>query len=309
MGKTETIYNNLSPNFNKVFDISYYFEKNQIIRVDIYDADDDDDHELIGTYQQNLNKLLTSAGQTIKADLNYNGDKGVKNRGKIIIRADSVNQCNHEVRMNIQAYLTTMQQKGILCFCKGNSDHPYLTISRESQADDETHEQWIQVFESKINEETSKIFVDIKKIKIKLQRLCNNNKKLPLKFALYNFINNEKRLLYGLLETNIETILKQPGTVFDLVDPKGKVSGNISFPQFEIVEQQSFIEFLKDGWFMNMSVAVDFTASNGLLHEIDEDPTTLNDYETSIIEVGRVLEPYAYKSKFAGFGFGGIPRY
>ena len=76
-----------------------------------------------------------------------------------------------------------------------------------------------------------------------------------------------------------------------------------------MVEQQSFIEFLKDGWFMNMSVAVDFTASNGTLHELDDDPSTMNDYETSILEVGRVLEPYAYRSKFAGFGFGGIPRY
>ena len=27
------------------------------------------------------------------------------------------------------------------------------------------------------------------------------------------------------------------------------------------------------------------------------------------MEVGNILEPYAYKQKFAGFGFGGIPTY
>jgi hypothetical protein len=65
------------------------------------------------------------------------------------------------------------------------------------------------------------IFVDIKKIKIKLQRLCFANKKLPLRFALYNFISFEKSILYGCFQTNIEAIQKQPGVSFDLVDAKG----------------------------------------------------------------------------------------
>ena len=54
-------------------------------------------------------------------------------------------------------------------------------------------------------------------------------------------------------------------------------------------------------------MAIDFTASNGDRHTIQMDD--LNDYELAILEVGKVLEPYAYKSKFAGFGFGGIPTY
>ena len=33
----------------------------------------------------------------------------------------------------------------------------------------------------------------------------------------------------------------------------------------------------------------------------------MNDYEAALFEVGNILEPYAYKKKFAGFGFGGIP--
>jgi Ca2+-dependent lipid-binding protein len=69
VGQTEVVFNNLSPNFTKVFDIGYYFEKNQIIRVDLFDYDDSAESELIGTFQCNLNKLLTGAGQTIKADL------------------------------------------------------------------------------------------------------------------------------------------------------------------------------------------------------------------------------------------------
>ena len=58
-----------------------------------------------------------------------------------------------------------------------------------------------------------------------------------------------------------------------------------------------------------MSVAVDFTASNGTRHDVSESGDELNDYELAILEVGNILEPYAYKEKVAGFGFGGIPRY
>lgn len=63
-----------------------------------------------------------------------------------------------------------------------------------------------------------------------------------------------------------------------------------------------------------MSVAIDFTGSNGDI----TDPTSLhrlytdgkqNDYEQAISSVGQILEPYAFDRKFALFGFGGIPRF
>ena len=59
VGRTKTIYNNLSPNFPEAFDINYYFEKNQIIKVEIFD-EDEEAPELIGNYSVALNKLLTA---------------------------------------------------------------------------------------------------------------------------------------------------------------------------------------------------------------------------------------------------------
>ena len=67
------------------------------------------------------------------------------------------------------------------------------------------------------------------------------------------------------------------------------------------------MEYLKSGWFINLSVAIDFTASNHDRHNIIEGK--LNDYQLAIKEVGKILEPYAYKKKFAGYGFGGIPTF
>lgn len=63
-----------------------------------------------------------------------------------------------------------------------------------------------------------------------------------------------------------------------------------------------------------MSVAIDFTASNGepsdanSLHKINYNGE-FNHYEKAIKSVGNILDPYAYENKFAVFGFGGVPKF
>jgi copine 5/8/9 len=62
---------------------------------------------------------------------------------------------------------------------------------------------------------------------------------------------------------------------------------------------------------INISVAIDYTASNG---EITQ-PTSLhflgpqNQYEKAIQSVGSILEVYDHDRSFPVFGFGGIPRF
>lgn len=43
IGKTEKIMNNLNPDFTKSFMIEYYFEKEQVLRFQVYDVDDGGD--------------------------------------------------------------------------------------------------------------------------------------------------------------------------------------------------------------------------------------------------------------------------
>ena len=85
------------------------------------------------------------------------------------------------------------------------------------------------------------------------------------------------------------------------------MQATIKLSEFTPIEAASFVEYLKAGWFINLSVAIDFTASNKNHHVLEEGK--MNDYETAIWEVGKILAPYAYKQKFMGFGFGGIPHY
>ena len=101
---------------------------------------------------------------------------------------------------------------------------------------------------------------------------------------------------------------------FPLVTDKGANAGTIRFEQFQYIEKPAFTDYLRAGWFINMSTAIDFTASNGERY----DPNSLhkqlpqgqyNDYEKALLSVGHILEPYAYGSKFAAFGFGGVPKF
>lgn len=68
-----------------------------------------------------------------------------------------------------------------------------------------------------------------------------------------------------------------------------------------------------------MSVAIDYTASNGdpndptSLHFIGEKDENgwrnVNQYEQAMTSVGNILETYAYKKRFSCYGFGGIPEF
>lgn len=64
-----------------------------------------------------------------------------------------------------------------------------------------------------------------------------------------------------------------------------------------------------------MSVAIDYTASNGEVedpksyhHINNKDSEYQNEYEIAMYHVGKVLDTYAYKHKFMAYGFGGKPR-
>jgi hypothetical protein len=75
------------------------------------------------------------------------------------------------------------------------------------------------------------------------------------------------------------------------------------------------MDYIRSGWMISLSAAIDFTASNGelsqkeCLHYLDDDPKTLNVYEHAIIQVGSILEPYDHDKSYPVFGFGAKPRY
>ena len=118
--------------------------------------------------------------------------------------------------------------------------------------------------------------------------------------------------MYGHCETSVKELRLDPVRDRDIINEENrkgeKEVGIIKLNEFSTIEASSFVEYLKAGWYINLSVAIDFTASNKNHHQ--QLPNgELNDYELAIAEVGKILGPYAYREHVFGFGFGGIPHY
>mmetsp|Transcript_12442 Transcript_12442/g.27394 ORF Transcript_12442/g.27394 Transcript_12442/m.27394 type:complete len:352 (-) Transcript_12442:551-1606(-) len=73
-------------------------------------------------------------------------------------------------------------------------------------------------------------------------------------------------------------------------------------------KKPTFVDYLSGGCQLNLSVAIDFTGSNGdprqpgTLHHVN--PSSLNSYQKAILAVGPVLEKYDADRKYPVLGFG-----
>jgi hypothetical protein len=74
----------------------------------------------------------------------------------------------------------------------------------------------------------------------------------------------------------------------------------------------SLVEYLRHGWKLDVSIAIDFSLSNReindyrSLHRVSDE---MNQYEKAINEVCNVMMPYARNQRFKSYGFSGIPVY
>ena len=88
-GKTETMPNNSNPDFATPIECDYFFEKQQHVKVDVYDDDKKGNRDFIGSTITTIGHIFGSAKQTFNADLK--DGKHENSRGKLIIRLDAIN--------------------------------------------------------------------------------------------------------------------------------------------------------------------------------------------------------------------------
>jgi hypothetical protein len=79
--------------------------------------------------------------------------------------------------------------------------------------------------------------------------------------------------------------------------------------KMESIQNYSFLDYIRGGTQINLTIGIDFTGSNGLptkpnsLHYIDS--STYNSYEMAIHSCGNIVAYYDYDQLFPVFGFGG----
>ena len=100
---------------------------------------------------------------------------------------------------------------------------------------------------------------------------------------------------------------------FPLVNRQHKKPGKLILESFREIVKPSFVDYLRGGLELNLSIAIDFTGSNGMpnhpssLHYID--PNKPNQYQNAIYAVSRILLAYDSDQRIPAFGFGGKPKY
>jgi Ca2+-dependent lipid-binding protein len=89
LGRTETIQNNLNPNFSKSFTIDFIFESRQDIRFEVYDDDEKGQKDdFIGYVETTVGALMGARSQTSILDITNNESK--KSLGKLVVRCEQI---------------------------------------------------------------------------------------------------------------------------------------------------------------------------------------------------------------------------
>ena len=99
IGKTDTVMNSLNPDFATPITISYYFEKDQEIRFEVYDLDPSRSEEQ-GSITTKVGRLVGARNQTYVDKLTHSNKKG--DRGEIIVKTDTVKGSNKSLKMTVK---------------------------------------------------------------------------------------------------------------------------------------------------------------------------------------------------------------
>ena len=186
---------------------------------------------------------------------------------------------------------------------------PYLRIYKRIE------KGWGLIYESKVVQDN--LNPEWEPIAMDYSHFCNCDTSTLVKFECLDYDSETKSELIGVCEVTTAELIE--GHEYPFVNPgvlqhgRPKLTGYFCVKKFELVEEESFIDYLRNGMNINLSVAIDYTTSNGLytdsssLHCIR--PDVLNEYEQAIETFGTILSGYDSDKKYAVFGFGGIPSW
>ena len=117
--------------------------------------------------------------------------------------------------------------------------------------------------------------------------------------------------LIGNCQVKLEDI--KDGYQIELINKHKKKSGTLKFANIKILQTYSFLDYLSAGTQLSISIAIDYTGSNGAvtdkssLHYIGtkERPSAqMTEYEHAMSSIGGVLEYYDKDRLFPVYGFG-----
>ena len=303
IGRTETIYDNLKPRWQKKIILDYNFEQRQYLKFSVYDSDSSstylDSHDFLGSAEASLGEIVSTQSQGFSRPLTGGGD------GLVRVVAEELSQ-NKEV-LHLKMAGAKLDKKDFF----GKSD-PFMEIFRSSESG-----QYILVHRTEVIKNT--LNPDWRPFQLSVRSLCNGDDERDLKFDVYDWNKSGSHEIIGTFHTTVRNLREGPGSnnKYNVINEekkkkKGKKyenSGVVILERFSAEVVPSFLDYIKGGTQVNFTVAVDFTGSNGNPH----DPSSLhyinptgapNQYQTAIQAVGDIIQDYDSDKMFPALGFG-----
>jgi len=307
VGRTEVIENNLNPSFVKAIRIQYFFQVTQFVRFVIYDSDDGEKSkekksDYLGALESPLGSILACTSGTFTQPLQYLLNPKIK-AGSITVVAQEVRDSNYQVNFALAG--RNLDKKDVF----GKSD-PYIIIKQKVGAGLVPVHQTETIMNT-LNPEWNMISLN-------LQKLCESDMDRPIIFDCYDWDKHGEHDQIGIVETTMNQLLQlatQGPVELPFINPKKagkrgyKNSGTLFFRQVNLTPVPSFLDYIRGGCEVNMVVAIDFTASNGIpsnkfsLHHVE--PGVPNQYEMAIMSVGTILSYYDRDGMIPVYGYGG----
>lgn len=195
-GRTETINDNLNPDFVKKFIINYYFEESQKLKFEIYDVDSKSsrlsDHDFLGRTECTLGEIVASGGNFERALLGP-----VKNNGKIIIRSEELGSNKEVINMHFKA--TNLDKKDFF----GKSD-PYLEFLRVNEDN-----SFVVVHRTEVIKNTLKpIWAPFR---VPARSLCNGDYDRSILVKCWDWNSSGSPDIIGQFTTNLRELTRGSG--------------------------------------------------------------------------------------------------
>lgn len=102
LGETETIWNNLNPDFATSFKVEFIFEKKQYFKIEARDLDNKagTKWDSLGQAEFELGKVIASVESTLEVELTH--EKNGKKMGVLVVKAEKANMGSSQFHLDLK---------------------------------------------------------------------------------------------------------------------------------------------------------------------------------------------------------------
>ncbi|XP_065898758.1 copine-8-like [Dysidea avara] len=307
VGVTEVVWNTDSPRFANGFTILHHPRGQGDYKLVVYVAKNESlvgtllEKFAIGEAEFTVEELITS--EYLEVDLTHHGK--VVPKASLCIWGEVYDNSKYDITM--QLFCTKLNKKGIfnkidtfLEISKLQRNGMFTLVHRTDVAYNTSNPRW-----STFSEPVSK--------------LCSNQWDRQLLFSVYQYNRNGNHDMLGYFYTSLEEICspEEYGDVYikeiKLMSKgrkKYETVGTLHFGSIRAVPIYSMHDYFKNGFSVKLTVAMDFTASNGKqtspdsLHYFTEYQDN-NEYIYCLKTLRLLMDECNYNSSIAAYGFGG----